>query len=168
MVFIVPIENRRGKLFRHCLFLCTATQFLSLSVFKSSLSPDQRQSLQGTDFWCPGGFATDRSQPLKFSSVPIVSGLANPQPSPSSWTLQSTNIPSNSSVLCSLFINNSDVLSWNEWKCQRLFVLVSFHCVCSVSVAVCWLPRIWTGEAMDWLGAWMDSLGGCGTGLRGQ
>lgn len=69
---------------------------------------------------------------------------------------------------CSLFMNNSDVLSWNEWKCQRLFVLVSFHCVCSVSAAVCWLPRIWTGEAMDWLGAWMDSLGGCGVGFSGQ
>lgn len=79
-------------------FCALPPQWFSFSVFKSSLSPDPRQSLPETAFWCPGGLC--HWPPLWDSSVPIVSALSSPCPSPSSRTLQSTNVPSNSSVLC--------------------------------------------------------------------
>lgn len=86
-------------------FCAQPPSHFSLCQFSNLLCPltKGRASKRPTSE-APGGFATDPSEPLKYSSVPIVSGLPNPRPSPSSRTLQSTNVPSNSSVLCLLTI----------------------------------------------------------------
>lgn len=128
---------------------------LSLSLFFPSLfcpgmkAETARQEDSATD---P---LTANKQSLKSSHC--ISFCLKPPPWSLKWDPPVGYVPSNRSVLCLLTIQM--YCPENEWKCQRLFVLVSFHCVCSVSVAVCWLPRIWLREAMHWLGAWIDSLG---------
>lgn len=104
MVFIVPIEKRRGKLFGFCLLLCTT--MLAISLFQFSLSPDQKQSLQETAFWCPmpRGPAPDPSEPLKNSSVSSISPPIKPSPRTLKLDPPICSVPSNNSVLCLLTI----------------------------------------------------------------
>lgn len=104
MIFIVAIENRRGKFLGHCLFLCTDIPAISpFSIFKSSLCPDQRQSLQETAFWCPNSSATDLLWVSSFQELPLYLPLQNP-PQPLQLDPPICYVPSNNSVLCLLTI----------------------------------------------------------------
>lgn len=99
MVFIVPIENGRGELFGHGLSLCTTTPAISLLFsFQIFFVPWPKAEPARGCLLMPRGLGHGR--PPWDSSVRIVSVLPSPRPSPSSWTLRSTNVPSNSSVLC--------------------------------------------------------------------